>query len=340
MAVKFQPPTGDGILGAAGSLFNGLFGFFGQKSANKMNLQIARETNAANRANQEYQNEWNLNMWNRQNAYNDPSAQRQRLEAAGLNPIFFGLDGNGNAGGLQSAPFTATPGAPMLNEGSFLGEGIGNAMKTMAEINLINAQAKKTDADRGLTEVETETKKLLQKGEVEIQGVVISGLRKDNDIKDETVKKFVSERAKLEAEAKEIEDRITSRKRELDIKDFTAKAEKAYKDAIVDIEKRRLDQKDKEIALEQQRLSFDIAIGWAKKLQGDTALEIQQGHLDNDTNRANWEASDKYSEIQSRDTLLPYIVSELQSKIKNLDADTAMKYANSIIDFIDSLIPF
>lgn len=135
------------LLGFAGSIFGGLFGKKGQDSANAMNLQIARETNQANRENQEYQNEWNLNMWNKQNEYNSPLAQRQRLEAAGLNPIFYGLDGNGNSGALQSAPFTAIPGAPMGNSGQFLGEGIMNAAKTAAEIDLIKSQAKKTNEE-------------------------------------------------------------------------------------------------------------------------------------------------------------------------------------------------
>lgn len=135
------------LLGAAGSVINGALGFFGQQSANKTNLKIARETNAANRANQEYQNEWNLDMWNKQNEYNSPAAQRQRLEAAGLNPIFNGLDGVSEAGQLQSADYVATPGAPMLNSGEFLGNGIGNAMKTMAEIKLLDAQAKKTNEE-------------------------------------------------------------------------------------------------------------------------------------------------------------------------------------------------
>lgn len=135
------------LLGAAGSVINGALGFFGQQSANKTNLKIVRETNAANRANQEYQNEWNLDMWNKQNEYNSPAAQRQRLEAAGLNPIFNGLDGVSEAGQLQSADYVATPGAPMLNSGEFLGNGIGNAMKTMAEIKLLEKQADNIGAD-------------------------------------------------------------------------------------------------------------------------------------------------------------------------------------------------
>ncbi|WGL31392.1 DNA pilot protein [Dipodfec virus UOA04_Rod_1017] len=35
---------------------------------------------------QDQQNQWNLDMWNRQNEYNSPVAQRARLESAGLNP--------------------------------------------------------------------------------------------------------------------------------------------------------------------------------------------------------------------------------------------------------------
>lgn len=135
------------LLGMAGSIFGGLFGKKGQDNANSANLQIARETNAANRANQEYQNEWNLEQWNRENEYNSPLQQRLRLERAGLNPMFYGLDGNGNASSLQSAGFTAVPGAPMGNSGEFLGVGLMNAAKTVAEINLINKQADNVGAD-------------------------------------------------------------------------------------------------------------------------------------------------------------------------------------------------
>lgn len=134
-------------LGGLGSIFGGLLGKSGQDAANAANLQIARETNEANRNNQEYQNNWNLNMWNMQNRYNTPAEQRKRLEDAGLNPIFYGLDGTGNAGALQSAPFTAVPGAPMSNSGAFLGQGISNAALQAAQIANIQADTKQKEAD-------------------------------------------------------------------------------------------------------------------------------------------------------------------------------------------------
>lgn len=73
---------------------------------NKANLAIARETNAYNYLLASKQNDWNVEQWNRENVYNTPSAQRQRLLDAGLNPNLM-LDGGdaGNARGLDSANY-------------------------------------------------------------------------------------------------------------------------------------------------------------------------------------------------------------------------------------------
>lgn len=48
------------------------------------------------------QNEWSLNMWNMTNEYNTPAAQKARLLEAGMNPLYYGLDGS-SANGLESA---------------------------------------------------------------------------------------------------------------------------------------------------------------------------------------------------------------------------------------------
>ena len=63
------------MITAGGSLLSNLLGFGSQAATNKAQMQLA-----------EYQYEKNLEMWNRQNEYNLPSAQRQRLLDAGLNP--------------------------------------------------------------------------------------------------------------------------------------------------------------------------------------------------------------------------------------------------------------
>lgn len=76
-----------------------------QRETNANNLQIARETNQANAELAGRQNEWNLLQWARENAYNDPSAQVQRLKGAGLSAAAAAqsIEGAGNAQPLQSA---------------------------------------------------------------------------------------------------------------------------------------------------------------------------------------------------------------------------------------------
>jgi hypothetical protein len=74
-------------IGAASSLLGGLF------SSGSAQRQ-ARKQRAENRYLAEYQYQKDLEMWNRQNEYNRPEAQMQRLKDAGLNPnLIYGSGG-------------------------------------------------------------------------------------------------------------------------------------------------------------------------------------------------------------------------------------------------------
>ena len=90
------------LVGAGRSLVGGLLGNCSQSSSNKTNLTIARETNAANQQLAEEQNQWNIDQWNRENEYNSAYAQKQRLIAAGMNPMI-GEVTAGTAQTVQSA---------------------------------------------------------------------------------------------------------------------------------------------------------------------------------------------------------------------------------------------
>lgn len=95
--------VGAGIA-AAGSLLGGLFSSSGSSKAAKAQLQATRETNEANARLAQKQNEWNLEQWNRENAYNTPEEQRLRYEKAGINPYFaMGNIQSGNSDSLMSA---------------------------------------------------------------------------------------------------------------------------------------------------------------------------------------------------------------------------------------------
>lgn len=104
--------------------------------------------------NKAYQTE----MWNKQNEYNDPSAQRERLEAAGLNPYMMMNGGSagiaGSVSGTQgSAPSAGSPSAqgvqpptatPYSADYSGVMQGLGHAIDTImtgSQRNIQNAQA-------------------------------------------------------------------------------------------------------------------------------------------------------------------------------------------------------
>lgn len=90
------------------------------QATNEANILMNRETNAANQAinqaNIDYSREawrnevaYNWEMWNAQNEYNSASAQRQRLEDAGLNPYMMMDGGNAGTASSSSAPSHSQP---------------------------------------------------------------------------------------------------------------------------------------------------------------------------------------------------------------------------------------
>ena len=105
--------VGSELIGAAGSLLGGLFSSSGSHYAARKQLQAVRETNAANLQIAQQNNAFNERMWNLQNEYNSPVAQRTRLEQAGINPYLM-LDGSstGNAQSSVTADTSGTQVAP------------------------------------------------------------------------------------------------------------------------------------------------------------------------------------------------------------------------------------
>ena len=79
-------------IGAA-SLLGSLFG--ARQSRKNVKDQIAYQKQEAER-----ERASNLEMWNKQTAYNAPTEQMARLQAAGLNPNL--AAGSGNVGGLSA----------------------------------------------------------------------------------------------------------------------------------------------------------------------------------------------------------------------------------------------
>lgn len=123
---------GSSLISGGASLLGGLFGSSSSKKAAQAQLQAVRETNALNKELAYQQNEWNLQQWNRENEYNKPSAQMERMREAGINPFFaVGNMTAGNAEGYLSSADLANQ-QPVVSplqgqSGQILGSAISQA---------------------------------------------------------------------------------------------------------------------------------------------------------------------------------------------------------------------
>ena len=94
------------IIGGAATVIGTGTSAVAQSSLNKKTREFNREEAEKQRAWSEQmynaQNAWNYELWQKQNEYNSPAAQVQRMQDAGLNPLYYGLDGS-SAGDLSAA---------------------------------------------------------------------------------------------------------------------------------------------------------------------------------------------------------------------------------------------
>ena len=143
---------GSGLIGAGSQLLGGIAGGIAQNSANKTNLQISRENNAANQQLQASQNQWNVDQWNRENTYNSASAQKQRLLDAGLNPSMALSNiatGSAQSSQLTSAPYT--PNQQVQVQPVNYASGISNAgndfVTSYLNMRMMKANVEKSEAE-------------------------------------------------------------------------------------------------------------------------------------------------------------------------------------------------
>lgn len=140
------------LVGSAGGLISGLVGsglsLKAQREANRANMAINQMNNDFNERMMDKQMQFNVDMWNKQNEYNSASAQRKRLEAAGLNPYLMMSGGSAGIAQSSSAVSAASAASPIaMQPASFDTRNIQDALinffqplKTAYEINQLGSQ--------------------------------------------------------------------------------------------------------------------------------------------------------------------------------------------------------
>lgn len=151
-------------MGFLGSLTGGLLGFGSSVAENSQNRQNVRETNQMNYKINQMNNQFNErmamqqrdfqeNMWNKENAYNTASAQRQRLEEAGLNPYL--MMNGGSAGTAQSAgtgSSASSSGAAVMQPFQADYSGIGSSIGNIFQYELMQSEKSQLQGARQLAD--------------------------------------------------------------------------------------------------------------------------------------------------------------------------------------------
>lgn len=152
----------------AGAAIGGLASVFGTSQQNRNIDKQIKAQQQENVKNRQYnlmlakqQNQWNLEQWNRENAYNDPTAQMQRLRNAGLNPDL--VYGSGSAANLSAPSPEMTAGEGSLPvDMSAIGRKrtIGETIMAAQQIANVQADTEKKKADIQGTDAKTEGQKI------------------------------------------------------------------------------------------------------------------------------------------------------------------------------------
>lgn len=127
-----------------------------QHRANQTNIDLTR-----------YAYDQNLLQWQRENAYNSPLAQRQRLLAAGLNPGLMYQNGTAGGASASSPEMDSTEVEPLFN-GSTMGSSPSDIGSAYMQNRLLQEQIRAQQLQNDITE--------------ETRPTVVGNLRKEGEL--------------------------------------------------------------------------------------------------------------------------------------------------------------
>lgn len=197
---------------AVGSVFSNLLGFKSQQNTNEQNIQLAK-----------YQNSWNEMMWRKNNQYNSPVAQMDRLKKAGLNPNLVYGNGSTTVVGNSSSPASGVA-APKLQAYTNFSNPFASSVETYSNLslkksqeNLMKSQASAADASASLslataaakifdTDIKKETKETLVNSIIQDYNNKV----KTGSVLDANVEKLLKEANHLQIEDEYLMQKISS----------------------------------------------------------------------------------------------------------------------------------
>lgn len=206
--------------------------FAGNIASNKnIDTQIAAQQNE-NQKNRDWnlnlaklQNQWNIDQWNRENAYNSPASQMARYKAAGLNPDLIYGQPNLSA---ASPEMTSGDGSLPTDVSNLANKRtIGDIVSQAASTRLTNAQAKLAESQADKTDAETVGQTInndwlpkLLKGQTEINEADVKQRLADAGLKGKQIEVAVEQIKVMQQSVKESQQKINDLQSQMENRTF------------------------------------------------------------------------------------------------------------------------
>lgn len=151
-------------MGLLGSIAGGLFGIGSSAIQNSQNRQNVLETNRMNYKINQMNNQFNERMamqqrdfqermWNKMNAYNSPSALRQRIEDSDLNPYLMLNGGSvGTAQSVGTGAAASSAGSAVMQPFQADFSGIGSSIGSIFQYELMQSEKSQLQGARQLAD--------------------------------------------------------------------------------------------------------------------------------------------------------------------------------------------
>lgn len=326
-------------LSVLGDVASGVFGLVGQSMQQGFAREESEKQRDWNEAMMDKQNEWTLEQWNRTNEYNSPLAQRKRLEEAGLNPLYFGLDGS-SAGQVESAQALGYDRAALENMKNPIVSGL-EALTQGLNARLAQSQIDKTQAEKNKIESETDINKLDAEYMEKTMQARVEGQKLANELSKEQIAKIGEEKKQIiESVKKTIEETKNEQLKGLLIKSETklndAKSQeiaellplqKVLIEAQTDAQKAAASLSFAQAAIQKNLLDA----GYVEKQIDEIEAKIKQSESSTDANEAiawlnQWKANMRSGNIYPTNT---------NSKIMNIINKFGNEFISTVTTFGD-----
>lgn len=202
-----------GIISAIGSLGAGIVGAFSQNK--NVDKQIAAQKQE-NEKNREYnlmlakqQNAWNLEQWNRENQYNDPSAVMSRLRSAGVNPALAYSNGVGSFSAASSPSMTAgAPSSPVDMSALSGKQTIADAVMSGLQMDKIFSESNKINSEKKGQDIDNSWKNKLNSNQMAVGDSIVNLNNEKSKVPEAQIRQINEGISKMDTEIKSLNQGI------------------------------------------------------------------------------------------------------------------------------------